>query len=112
MGTATRPASDKANVLRGVPWEVYDALRDLPENDYTRMTYHDGTLILTSPQYRHDKSAVRIGLMIRSVVAAFGIPVAGARTTTLKRRGEGRKKGVGKEPDDSYYIANEARLRD
>ena len=110
MATATR--SGRANILHGVPWDVYQALRADESNDRLRMTYHDGTLILMSPLFPHDRAAERIGMIIRGVVAVYGIPIAGARSTTLSRRGPGVKKGVGKEPDNSYYIANEARIRD
>jgi len=109
--TATRRRTHATAVLRDVPWDAYVALRASRRNDHFRMTYLDGVLTLISPGYIHDFFADRVGMLIRDVVAAFGIPVAGARSTTLQRPGPGPKKGAGKEPDNSYYFANEARIR-
>ena len=113
MATATRRLRRETTVLRDVPWDVYVALRASRRNDRIRMTYLDGVLILMSPGYIHDHFAERVGMIIRDVVAAFGIPAAGARSTTLQRPEPGLepKKGAGKEPDNSYYFANEARIR-
>lgn len=97
-------------VLRGVPYGLYVALRDLEENHHVRMTYHDGTLEIMSPQPVHEVPSIRIGLLIRAVAIAFAIPYQGVRSSTM-RRGEGAlTKGHGKEPDESFYLANAARI--
>ena len=78
------------------------------------MTYHDGTLELTYPLYRHEKSSSRLTRFIWAVVEVLDIPCAcaGAGSTTLRRKEEGPKKGSGKEPDTSFHITNEHRIRE
>jgi len=99
-------------VLEGVPWGTYVGLRDLEENDHIRMTYLDGTLILMSPQFIHDRGADRLSLLIRHVAEALAIDIAGTGNTTFRRRGRGKRKGIGKEPDTAFYVgANERRIR-
>jgi len=112
---ATRPApvapqDASALTLHDVPWNLYVQLRDLDANSHLRMTYHDGTLIFVSPQYLHDRSSQRLGMLVRLVAAALGIDVAGTGTTTLRRKGVGRRKGSGKEPDNGFYVGPHERL--
>ena len=80
------------------------ALRAPEENNHIRMDYLDGTLTIMSPGYLHDFFADRVGVLIRAVAEVFDIPLAGARTTTLRRSGERPRKGAGKEPDSSFYF--------
>ncbi len=65
MATETRPPAlaeePQGTVLRGISWKDYLRLRDNPENYHVRMSYLDGTLILMSPQFIHDKSGRRLG---------------------------------------------------
>jgi Uma2 family endonuclease len=97
--------------LRRVPFDVYAQLRRAPENRSLRMTYYNGTLEVMSPQYRHEKSSRRLGLLVIAVTGALGIPCEGAGSTTFSRRGRRALQGWGKEPDESFYLANEARIR-
>lgn len=97
--------------LRGVPFDVYAQLRCAPENASLRMTYHNGTLEIMSPLYRHERSSWRIGLLVLAVTEVLGIPCRIAGSTTFSRRGRRPRQGWGKEPDQSFYIANEARIR-
>ena len=97
--------------LRGVDWETYCQLRDGPANEHVRMDYLDGTLVLMSPEYIHDRGAESLGLVIRGVTSGLGLTVLGIRTTTL-RRGAVRRKGAGKESDNAFYVGeNERRMR-
>ncbi len=95
--------------LREITWETYLDLRDNPENDQVRMTYLDGTLILMSPEIVHDNDAELLGVLIRATAKAIGLEVMGTRSTTL-RRGRARR-GAAKEPETSFYIGNERRMR-
>lgn len=99
-------------ILHGVPWNAYLAINSERANWHLRMTYLDGTLEIMSPQYRHDKSAYRIDKLIDAVTEVFDLTMANARTTTLRRKGRGKKKGAAKEPDTSFYLANEPLIRD
>lgn len=108
----TLRSSSDAQVLFDVPWDVYRTLRAARRNHRLRMTYHDGTLIFMSPEYVHDRHAEQISMVVREVVAAFGIAASGTRTTTFWRAGREPLKGSGKEPDAGFYFGpNEARIR-
>src|SRR5579871_1821002 len=97
-------------ILRGVLYEDYVRLRDVPANDHLRMTYHDGTLEIMSPENLHEMPSRRIGLVIYEVAMGLGISCSGTGSTTFRLRGREVKKGSGKEPDESFYFANEARI--
>jgi Uma2 family endonuclease len=100
------------NVLRGVDWDCYVQMRNHPGNGHLRMSYLDGTLILVSPQYIHDRYGLRFAFLVAAVCAALAIPAQGTLSTTLQRKGPGRRKGAAKEPDMGFYFReNEPRMR-
>lgn len=102
-----------AKVRHNVPWDLYLDLRELPENSRLRLSYHDGTLILVAPEFIHDRGAERLGLIVRAVVDAFQIEIAGTRTTTFRLQGRTPTEGDAKEPDQAFYIgASESLIRD
>jgi Uma2 family endonuclease len=108
----TRAAEEPGTVLRGISWKTYLELRDNPNNYHIRMSYLDGTLILMSPQFIHDKYGRRFSLLIDMVTMALLIPVQGTATTTLRRQGPGPRKGTSKEPDVGFYFGeNVPRMR-
>jgi Uma2 family endonuclease len=99
-------------VLHGVRYDEYLSLRCDESNNHLRMTYYDGTLELMSPEFLHERPARRIGILIAIVASELGIPCEGSRSTTIHRGEKGRKKGSGKEPDESFYFANAHRILD
>ncbi len=106
MSTATRREEPGTTVLRGVPYDVYVALRRARGNDHLRMTYYDGTLEIMSPEYRHEGASSRLGLLVHLVAAALGVDYECGGGTTFRRAGAGPRKGRGKEPDASFYFTN------
>jgi Uma2 family endonuclease len=98
-------------VLRGVRYGDYVRLVRQYENRHLRMTYHDGTLEIMSPEYIHERPSTRLGVLIRVVCEELDITYEGTASTTF-RRGEDptKKKGKGKEPDESFYFANATRI--
>lgn len=92
-------------VLHGIPWDLYVALRDTG-NSNVRMTYHDGTLYLMSPEDLHEVGAEHIALIVRALAEVLERDVIGAGSTTFRHRGDGLRKGAGKEPDSCFYIAH------
>ena len=97
--------------LHGVSYDFYQQVRQAPGNRLLRMTYHDGTLEIMSPQYRHEKYSRRIGLVVLAVTSVLGIPCQGTGSTTFSRRGPRMSQGGGKEPDQSFYLTHESRIR-
>jgi Uma2 family endonuclease len=109
MATDTsQPKALPSNVLRGVDWKAYLRLRNHPGNGHLRMSYLDGTLILVSPEYIHDYYGRRLAKVVDEVTEALGIFVQGTMTTTLRRKGDGRRKGSAKEPDYGFYFGENA----
>jgi len=95
-------------VLNGVSWGFYEMLLEELENRPIRVTYDDGWMEIMSPLPKHERWKTRIGRMIEILSLELRIPVETLGSTTFKR--EDRKKGL--EPDECYYIQNEAAVRD
>ena len=93
-------------VLKGVTYDMYHELRDEPANEHMRMTYHNGTLEIMSPEYVHELSSRRLGMFIGLLTAELAIPCQGTASTTFRRGTNRLKRGVGKEPDESFYFVN------
>jgi Uma2 family endonuclease len=95
-------------ILYGEPWNTYvRLLRLFDERRHLRITYDRGALeIMTlSPEYEHLKTVIR--RLIEALTEELGLPVAGYGSMTLKRR----KKLRGLEPDECFWIQNEALVR-
>ena len=99
-------------MLYDIPWSLYDQLRKADNSRRVRMSYWNGTLELMAPEPIHEKAGYRLTLLITTVVVELDIPCSCAGSTTFKRPGKGKKKGVGKEPDTCFYIAHEHLIRD
>ena len=94
--------------LRKVEWEIYEKLRDDPANDHLRMTYLDGTLTIMSPQLVHDNDSRRLLYVVTAVVRAWRIPFLAVGTTTLRLKGRAGLQGASKEPDEGFYLGEDA----
>jgi Uma2 family endonuclease len=109
--TASPPqvAADDRVVLHHVTWETYERLlADDVERRVPRMTYDQGVLELVTPSKPHEMDAATIVRVVDIVAAVLGIPVQSVGSTTYRRNDLHR----GFEPDASFYIQNEARVRD
>ena len=106
------PRINPTNIMRGLDWESYLRLRNHPGNAHLRMSYLDGTLILVSPQFIHDRDGRRIALALAEVCEALTIAAQCTASSTLQRKGKGPRKGTAKEPDFGFYFReNEPRMR-
>jgi Uma2 family endonuclease len=61
-----------------------------------------------SPELVHDRFGRRLAMVIDEVTEALGVFVEGIATTTLRRKGDGRRKGSGKESDYGFYFGENA----
>lgn len=114
MATIAKPdstaeaAGDQLVALEGIDWSGYVAMlrlrggRGLP-----RITYLDGRMSLVSPSFRHESLKKLLDYFLASTLAGLGLPFVPAGSTTFRRR---RKRG-GVEGDETYYIANHARIQ-
>jgi Uma2 family endonuclease len=72
------------------------------------MTYDQGVLELVTPSLPHEKDALTIARIVDIVTAIIGVPILSAGGTTYRRNDLER----GFEPDASFYVQNEAQVRD
>ena len=94
-------------VLEDVSWELYKTLLRETGHRNVRITYDRGRLELVSPLPKHEKWKSLIGRLIEVLSMELRLPVAALGSTTFKRK----KLRKGLEPDECYYIANEAAVR-
>jgi Uma2 family endonuclease len=99
---------DGGLTLRNVEWETYEGLNDEEANHHVRMTYLDGTLTIMSPQLVHDLDSRRFIHVFTAVARAWRIQILAVGTTTLRRKGRVRLKGAAKEPDEGFYLGEDA----
>ncbi len=99
---------DQCVELRGIGWNGYlTLLRLRGERSRPRIHYLDGTAWLMSPTYSHERLKARLGQFVVEVVTGLDIPCNMAGSTTFRRKA---KRG-GVEGDQTYYLANEERIR-
>jgi Uma2 family endonuclease len=99
---------DQCVALRDIGWKGYCTLLRLRgERPMPKMVYLDGTVWLMSPAFPHERLKKRLGWIVEVIVEEFDIPCIAAASTTFRRRA---KRG-GVEGDQSYYLANEKRVR-
>jgi Uma2 family endonuclease len=94
-------------LLSGVSWATFESLAAESQNHGTRFTYDRGYLEVMSPSREHERLKTLMGRMIEAMTEVLAIPISSAGSTTLKAEWEKR----GREADESYYIANEPRVR-
>jgi Uma2 family endonuclease len=108
VASPPRVVADDCVVLRNVSWETYERLlADDDERRVPRMTYDQGVLELVTPSLPHEKDALMITRIVDIVAAIIGVPILSAGGTTYRRKDLER----GFEPDASFYIQNETRVR-
>jgi Uma2 family endonuclease len=108
-----QPVGEKRLLFRSLDWQRYKTLRETLcrdrgasplENRNIRFTYLNGKLEVTMPLEIHEFSARLIELFIRILVVEFGMKVKTMGSTTLDREALERSA----EPDNAYYIQNQA----
>jgi Uma2 family endonuclease len=103
----TRLRGERRIVLSGIPWELYERLRDNEQNWHVRMAYDEGRLELMSPSQDHEAISELICDMIKAFAEELGVSYRSLRSTTWKRAEQAK----GLEPDGCFYILNHHRIR-
>src|SRR5487761_1724041 len=106
MATIQQSAQERRMVLRGVPWDLYVALRDLEADWHVRMAYDRGTLEMMVNSDVHENMKRLIGRLIEAFTAELNIPLRSLSATTWRRRDLDK----GLEADECYYIRNQTRV--
>lgn len=102
------PATAEHIVLYDVSWEAYECLLEAFGDRRLRHSYDDGTLEIMSPLKRHDRVKKLVARLIEMAAYELDIEIQGIGSTTLRRS----KRLKGLEPDECYYVAHEAEVRD
>jgi Uma2 family endonuclease len=102
------PVGEQRVVLRGLSWQAYLQILDaLPQNRGSRLTYDDGVLEITMPLSAHEFSGRLIERFILTLVELMGLRLKTMGSTTMNYS-QLRK---GAEPDNAYYIQNQALVK-
>ena len=69
--------------------------------------YHNGSLTLVSPSWKHERGAEKIDFLVKGVCAVLGIGYRATASTLFRRPGMDH----GIEADKTYYLAHEPAVR-
>jgi Uma2 family endonuclease len=102
------PLPSSGILLRGISWETYQALvRDLECQPSKRLTYDNGLLEIFMPLPPHEKHKKYLARFVEIITETLDIEICSLGSCTWSRKD--LTKGV--EPDQCYYIQNEAVIR-
>lgn len=113
MSTAIKiPAQPKSAsgrfVLDDVSWAQYTQfLRAFDERSAIRLTYDRGRLEIMTLSHEHESFADFLGRMATTLTEELNLSIKAGRSTTFRRRDLNR----GLEPDNSYWITSEPKVR-
>jgi Uma2 family endonuclease len=95
-------------LMHRVSWRTYEnLLRELGDR-HIFLTYDRGALEIMSPSRKHERVSKIIGRLVEAMTEELGIEISSSGSTTFRR--EDLEQGL--EPDECYWIANEAAVRE
>lgn len=105
----THSVAEQRVLLHNISWQTFEAmLKDLGEDRSFRLSYDQGRLEVMSPLMPHERDNRQLERLIFTLVEEIGLNIVSVGSMTCKR--EDLEQGA--EPDSSYYIQNEPRIRD
>jgi Uma2 family endonuclease len=93
--------------LYDMSWDGYETLLHVLGDRPVRVTYNQGVLELIILSYQHERYKKLLGRLLETLTEELNIPIVGGGSTTFKRQNLER----GLEPDECFYIQNEAAVR-
>ncbi|UIE39103.1 Uma2 family endonuclease [Leptodesmis sichuanensis] len=106
--TATLIQSPDRVILQHISWQTYQSLiRDLEQEPALRLTYDRGTLEIRMPLDPHESAKKLLGRLIEAATEELGLEIRSLGSRTCDRPDLAK----GLEPDQCYYIQNEAQVR-
>lgn len=94
--------------LQGIDWDYYEEVLSKFENSNAlHFAYDDGFLEIEMPTEDHEKAAYILLKLIEFLCLEWEIETIGYGSTTLRQR----EKAKGVEPDASFYVQNEEKVR-
>ena len=95
-------------LLHDISWQEFESiLEDLGEHRSSRIAYDNGILEIMTPLPEHEVSKSLIGDFVKILLEELDIDFWCLGSTTFKN--QAMFKGI--EPDDCFYIKNEAAVR-
>jgi Uma2 family endonuclease len=95
-------------LMKDISWTTYKSiLAELGENRSYRVSYSQGVLEIMAPLPEHEVAKVIIGDLVKALLEELDIECWSLGSTTFDK--ESMDAGV--EPDDCFYIENEAKVR-
>lgn len=95
-------------LLSNVSWQEFEAiLEDLGEHRASRVAYDNGTLEIMTPLPEHETNKELVSDLVKALLEELDIEFCSLGSTTFKN--EEMNKGL--EPDNCFYIQNEAAVR-
>lgn len=106
MTTTLTPPSERI-LLSSIRWETYRAIaRDCEQQPRTRLTYDQGQLEIRMPSDLHETYKKLLGRIVEALTEACELEIRSLGSMTCDRQDLAR----GLEPDQCYYIQNEAAI--
>jgi Uma2 family endonuclease len=107
--TSTLIQSPDRVVLRNISWYTYQSLiTDFESEPALRLTYDRGTLEIRMPLDPDEAYKKLLGRLIEAAIEELNLEIRSLGSRTCDREDLAR----GLEPDQCYYIQNEAQVRD
>jgi Uma2 family endonuclease len=105
----TQPITPSSSVLlQGISWDTYQALvQELESQPTKRLTYDNGLLEIFMPLPLHEKNKKYLARLVEIITMTLGIEICSLGSCTWNRPDLAK----GLEPDECYYIQNEALIR-
>ena len=95
-------------LLSDVNWQEFETiLEDLGDHRASRVAYDNGILEIMTPLPEHEDDKVIIGDLVKAILEEMDIEFRSLGSTTFEN--EAMRQAV--EPDDCFYIQNEAQIR-
>lgn len=95
-------------ILQGVGWDFYERiLNEFADSNGLHFAYDDGFLEVEMPLFEHESANRILQNLITTICVEKEIDFVNAGSTTFRKRS--KSKGV--EPDTSFYIQNEKKIR-
>jgi Uma2 family endonuclease len=105
---AAMAAVNQKLILQGIGWDFYEQiLEEYKDSKALHFAYDDGFLEVEVPLYEHERPGEILRDLITAICLEKEIDYINAGSTTFRQR----VKAKGCEPDTSFYIQNESRLR-
>jgi Uma2 family endonuclease len=96
-------------LLRDVSWSEFETiLEELGEHRASRIAYDNGILEIMAPLPEHERNKEYIGDFVKAILEELDLEFCPLGSTTFKNK----EMLQGIEPDNCFYIANEALVRD